>query len=67
MQMQDIRGIAKEYGLKTARMSKVNLVREIQTVEGNFACFATATDGYCDQSACIWRDDCFAAAKKASN
>ena len=67
MQMQEIRGIAKEYGLKTARMSKVNLVREIQAVEGNFACFATATDGYCDQDGCIWRKDCLSAAKKQAN
>lgn len=67
MNMQEIRGLAKEYGIKTSRMSKMNLIKEIQVSEGNFACFATAVDGVCDQTACAWREDCFAAAKKATN
>lgn len=64
MQMQEIRTIAKDIGVKTSRQTKVDLVRSIQTAEGNFGCFATATDGVCDQSKCIWQEDCFAAAKK---
>ena len=67
MQMQEIRTIAKDFGLKTSRSTKVDLVRSIQAAEGNFGCFATAIDGACDQMACIWRKDCFAAAKKQSN
>ena len=64
MNMQEIRGLAKEFGIKTSRMSKVNLVRSIQLAEGNFSCFASAVDGECDQAGCAWREDCFAAAKK---
>lgn len=67
MQMQEIRNMAKSMGLKTSRLSKVNLVREIQIAEGNFECFATAQDGNCDRTDCVWRDDCFAAAKKLKN
>ena len=67
MNMQEIRDHAKGLGIKTSRMSKVNLVRSIQQTEGNYRCFATATDGYCDQASCKWRDDCFAMAKKAAN
>ena len=67
MQMQDIRSIAKDFGIKTSRQTKVDLVRSIQDAEGNFKCFATATDGICDQKDCIWREDCFAAAKKQAN
>ena len=67
MQMQEIRNIAKLLGIKTSRLSKVDLVRQIQIAEGNFECFATATDGYCDRKDCNWRDDCFAAAKKLKN
>ena len=67
MQMQEIRTIAKNYGIKTSRANKVELVRSIQVAEGNFNCFATATDGICDQLACIWRNDCFEAAKKKAN
>ena len=67
MQMQDIRTIAKDNGIKTSRLSKVDLVRSIQTAEGNFNCFATAIDGDCDQMGCVWREDCFAAAKKRAS
>jgi len=67
MNMQDIRSIAKEYGLKTGKMTKVNLVRTIQLTEGNFDCFATASSGECDQTGCLWRDDCLTLAKKAAS
>jgi hypothetical protein len=67
MQMQEIRSKAKEFGIKTAKQTKVDLVRSIQIAEGNFSCFATAMSGECDQVGCIWREDCFAAAKKQAN
>ena len=44
MEMAVVREKAKSVGIKTARMSKLNLIREIQTMEGNFPCFGTATD-----------------------
>ena len=64
MKMQEIRDIAKQYGVKASRMNKVQLVQAIQHTEGNFDCFATAVDGYCDQPGCLWRADCFESAKK---
>ncbi len=67
MHMQLIRDIAQDHGIKAGKMNKLNLVREIQRVEGNTACFATAVTGECDQLECLWREDCFAAAKKLSN
>lgn len=67
MQMQEIRSIAKTYGIKTSKATKVDLVRLIQDAEGNFSCFATATSGECDQTGCVWRKDCFEAAKKKAN
>ena len=55
--MAEIRKKAKELGLEIQRMKKPDLVRAIQTVEGNTACFATGrTD--CDQMLCCWREDC---------
>ncbi len=66
MKMQEIREIAKPLGIKTSRLSKINLVRAIQLAEGNFACFATATAGECDQLDCIWRGDCLPLSKKAA-
>ena len=67
MHMQSIRSIAKEFGLKTGKQTKVELVRNIQQAEGNFDCFATATAGTCDQQDCMWREDCFTLAVKKSN
>lgn len=64
MNMQEIRLIAKEFGIKTSRMTKLDLIQTIQSSEGNFTCFASAKEGECDQLNCTWRKDCFAAAKK---
>ena len=64
MKMQEIRVIAKNHGIKTSRMTKLKLIREIQTSEGNFDCFATPAQGECDQGTCIWREDCFTESKK---
>jgi len=65
MHMQDIRVRARTLGLAPGRATKVMLVRNIQTHEGNFPCFATAVDRVCDQSACLWREDCFSSARKS--
>ena len=62
--MQEIRVLAKNYGIKSSRLSKVNLIKAIQLTEGNFSCFASALNGECDQQQCLWREDCFSAAKK---
>lgn len=67
MNIQDIRVRAKDFGIKTSRMSKSNIIQAIQLEEGNFNCFASAIDGICDQSSCVWREDCFASAKKPHN
>ena len=64
MHMQEIRGIAKVYGIKTAKLTKVSIIKQIQRNEGNFDCFATAIDHQCDQVGCLWRNDCFALAGK---
>ncbi len=64
MNMQEIRGRAKDFGIRTSHLNKMQLIQEIQLSEGNFNCFASATEGECDQMNCSWRDDCFAAAKK---
>ena len=64
MNLQDIRQIAKLWGIKPGNLTKVGLVRTIQYTEGNFDCFATAVDGECDQYGCMWRKDCFQAARR---
>lgn len=62
MKLEEIRSIARSHSIKPGRLTKTALIRSIQTREGNFDCFATATDGICDQAGCSWREDCFEAA-----
>jgi len=64
MKMQEVRKIAREWGVKTARVTKAEIIRRIQISEGNFPCFGTAATGICDQPACLWRDDCLGGAGK---
>jgi hypothetical protein len=64
MKMDQVRSIAKSYSIKPDNLSKAELIRTIQTEEGNFDCFATASGGECDQVNCLWREDCFAEALK---
>jgi hypothetical protein len=62
MQLAEIKVLAKQYGVKTSKLKKAELIRNIQKSEGNFDCFATPSDGYCDQHGCLWRTDCLKAA-----
>jgi len=57
MNMADIRRKAKELRLKVQGLKKTDLIRAIQTAEGNAACFMTGRET-CDQVACCWREDC---------
>lgn len=64
MNMTEVRTYARSFGIIPGPMRKGELIRTIQLREGNFDCFGTATDGICDQTRCLWRSDCFLAAKK---
>lgn len=64
MKVSQIQVIAREKGIKPGKLKKAELIHAIQHKEGHFTCFATAYDGECDQVSCIWRDDCFKAARK---
>lgn len=63
MKLEEIRNIARSQSIKPGRQTKTALIRSIQTHEGNFDCFATASEGICDQTGCSWRKDCFEAAR----
>jgi hypothetical protein len=64
MKLGDVRSIAKSHSIKPEHLSKTELIKAIQTDEGNFACFASAYSGECDQAGCSWREDCFEAARR---
>jgi len=63
MKLEVVCTIAKSHGIHTGKRLKTDLVKAIQSDEGNFDCFATAYAGVCDQGECLWREDCFNAAK----
>ena len=58
MKMNDIRKMAKEKGINSFGLSKIVLVRKLQEKEGNFQCFATDRVKECNESHCLWLDDC---------
>lgn len=58
MKLEEIKEIARQHDIKPGRLKKTELVRAIQTAEGNKACFASGQASQCGQSACLWRDDC---------
>jgi len=55
MKMWEIRQKAKEMGVQN-KGKKQEVIRNIQTAEGNEPCFATKSD--CAQMDCCWREDC---------
>jgi len=62
MQITEIKTIAKQYGVKTSKLKKADLIKMIQLAEGNFDCYATPANIDCNQEECLWRSDCLKAA-----
>jgi hypothetical protein len=58
MKIQEIRKMAKELKIDSFGKSKMEIVRTIQKTEGNFDCYGRAMAGFCDQGACLWKEDC---------
>lgn len=58
MKLKNIKTMAKAKGIKTDALKKPELIRAIQSAEGNFDCFGTAASGNCAQMNCLWREDC---------
>ena len=55
---EELLKLAEEFDISHGGLSNIELIRKIQQSEGNFDCYATASEGICDQSECLWRDDC---------
>jgi hypothetical protein len=58
MKLDEIKEIAKQHDIKIAKMKKAELVRAIQSAEGNVPCFETGQAAGCGQSDCLWLSDC---------
>jgi hypothetical protein len=61
MTVSEIRALAKSLGITVAGLNKPEAIRAIQSAEGNFDCFGRAESGFCDQQACLFRQDCLRA------
>ena len=57
MNIKEVKERAKLLGLRPGKMRKTDLIRTIQTTEGNYACFSTGKNN-CGQTECCWREDC---------
>jgi hypothetical protein len=58
MKLEEVKIVAKEMGINPGWMRKSELIRAIQRLEGNDACFGIADPRACGQSSCLWREDC---------
>jgi len=63
MKMSEIRNLARRWPINLYHLNKAELIRKIQSAEGNFACLRTA-EKTCDQQNCLWLDDCLGKADK---
>lgn len=58
MKLDEIKEIARQHDIKTAKMKKADIIRAIQAAEGNNVCFDDGQASECGQSECLWRSDC---------
>lgn len=58
MNMEQIKDVARDRGVKPGKLKKVELIRAIQAAEGNPQCFDTALIECCGELGCLWREDC---------
>ena len=58
MNMNQVKEVAKDRGVKPGKLKKEVLIRTIQQTEGNPQCFNTQFSNLCGQENCLWREDC---------
>ncbi|MBJ6798568.1 YlxR family protein [Geomonas propionica] len=58
MKVQDIKEIAQRMDISCGKLKKGELIRLIQSKEGNIACFDSGQSSQCGQGGCLWAEDC---------
>jgi len=58
MNMNEIKTIAAEHGVKPGKLKKAELVRAIQKAENNPECFMIGLLDQCVEYDCLWRGGC---------
>lgn len=64
MNLEEICPIASAHSINVGKYIKIELIKALQTEDGNFDCFGSAHNCVCDQVGCFWREGCFAAARE---
>ena len=57
MDLTQVEGFMAEMGISHNPANLAAVIRFVQRAERRFDCFGTAR-GFCDQSACAWRQEC---------
>jgi len=58
MKFNEIQKMAKRMGVNTFQMKKTVMILAIQRAENNIECYGTPRVEYCQEFACLWREDC---------
>ena len=58
MNFNEVRKMAKDLGVKTAKMTKADVIRAIQRAENNIDCYATDRVNDCYEDLCLWKSEC---------
>lgn len=58
LKLEEIKAIAQQHNIKAGKMKKSELVRAIQSAEGNEPCFEAGRTEVCGQMSCSWREMC---------
>lgn len=62
MTKKDIQSKAKDLGVKGyTKLDTQELIRSIQSAEGNSPCFQSEIAPVCGLENCLWRSDCISA------
>jgi len=64
MNFNQIRAMAKGMNINTYRMNRTAVIRSIQRTENNIECFATERILHCNETSCLWREDCLKSSEK---
>ena len=58
MQFREMQKKAKNMGMNTFQMNKTEIIRSIQREENNIDCYGSPRAEFCNERACLWRNDC---------
>ena len=63
MRLDEVRAIAERYQIGFDSLPENEITRRVERQDGYVDCFAAAPDGKCERARCLWRKECFAAAR----